>query len=84
MRVLDPKKIQKLLLIQGVTHRELAKAVGYRSHAYIGRIIRGQIKTVTPEKATRIANYLAVGVDDLFVARLSTDTGRNAKRETAA
>lgn len=84
MRVIDPKKIQKLLLIQGVTHRELALAVGYKSHAYIGRIVRGDITTVTPEKAARIANYFSVGIDDLFVPRLSTDAGRNAKRGTAA
>lgn len=84
MRVKDPKQIKKLMVIQDVSARTLAKAVGYNSHAYVTRILRGEIKTVTPERAARIANYLQVGLDDLFVARLSTDGAQNAKRRSAA
>lgn len=83
MRVHDPKKIKKLMVIQGVSARDLAKAVGYKSHAYITRILRGEISTVTPERAARIANFLQVGVDDLFVARLSTDAQQNVKGRVA-
>lgn len=83
MRVIDPKKIKKLMVIKDMSARTLADRVGYRSHAYITRILRGEIKTVTPEKAARIAATLEVGVDDLFVARLSTDTSQNTKRRVA-
>ena len=83
MRVSDPNKIKKLLVIKDVSARQLATAVGYRSHAYITRILRGEIKTVTPEKAARIAAFLEVGVDDLFVARLSTDAAQNVKKRVA-
>lgn len=84
MRVIDPKLIKKLMLIQGVSARTMSEQVGYASHAYITRILRGEIKTVTPERAARIARFLGVGIDDLFVTRLSTDTAQNMKRGTAA
>ncbi len=83
MRVIDPKKIKKLMVIQDVSARTLADEVGYSSHAYITRILRGEIKTVTPERAARIARFLGVGLDDLFVARLSSDAGPSAKRKVA-
>lgn len=86
MKVLDPKKIRKLMVIQSVTYRELAAAVyGEGStHAYVGRILRGEVTTIKPEHALRIAEYLGVGVDDLFVTRLSTDTAQTVKRRRAA
>lgn len=80
MRVKDPKKILKLMAIQDVSARTLAAEVGYASHSYVTRILRGDIKTVTPERAARIARFFGVGVDDLFVARLSTDAGQTDKR----
>lgn len=83
MRVLDPRKIRKLMLIQDVTQRELAKAAGWESHSYVARILGGEIKTVTPDRAARIATHLGVGMDDLFVPRLSSDGGPTVKRGAA-
>jgi transcriptional regulator with XRE-family HTH domain len=80
MRVIDPKRIKKLMVIQEVSARTLAEELGYRSHAYVTRILRGEISTVTPDKAARIARYFGVGIDDLFVPRLSSDSGRLGKR----
>lgn len=80
MRVRDPKKILKLMVIQEVSARTLAEEVGYASHSYVTRILRGEIKTVTPERAARIARYFGVGIDDLFVPRLSTNSGLTSKR----
>lgn len=87
MKVLDPKKIQRLMVIQGVSQRELAEAAWgpKASHSYLGRILRGDIKSVRPDPADRIAHYLGVSRDDLFVARLSTDSAQsNKRRRTAA
>jgi len=86
MKVLDPKKIVKLMVIQGVSQRELARAAWGEdaSHSYLGRILRGEIKSIKTDPAVRIAEYLQVGVDDLFVARLSTDGAQNTKRGRAA
>lgn len=83
MRVLDPRKIRKLMLIQDVTQRDLADAAGWGSHSYVARILNGEIKTVTPDRAARIARHLGVGIDDLFVARLSSDGGPTSKRLSA-
>lgn len=74
------KRLQKLMLIQGVSARTLAKAAGYRSHAYITRVLRGEIRTMTPERATRIALYLGVGVDDLFMPEGSSGARHSDKR----
>lgn len=83
MRVKDPKQIKKLMVIQEVSSRDLAAAVGWKSHSYVTRILRGDITTVTPERAARIARFFGVGQDDLFVARLSTDTSQTAKKRVA-
>lgn len=83
MRVKDHTQLQKLLVIQQRSARHLAAEVGYTSHSYVQRILRGEISTVTPEKAARIARYFGVGVDDLFVARLSSDSGQTSERRSA-
>ena len=84
MRVLDPKKIVKLMVIKGISQRQLALALGWESHSYLGRILRGQIKSVQPDIAARIAEYLEVGMDDLFVPRVTSDTAQTARRKRAA
>lgn len=84
MRVRDPKRIKTLLVVQDRSVRQLAIAAGYASHSYMARILRGEITTVTPDRAARIANYLQVGIDDLFVARLSTDARQNERRKVPA
>lgn len=84
MKVLDPKKIAKLMVIKGVTQRQLAEAAGWESHSYLGRILRGEIKSIRPDPALRIAEYLEVGVDDLFVPRLTSNTAQSVKRKSAA
>lgn len=83
MLVKEPLAIPKLMAIQGISQREMARRVGYASHAYMGLIMKGDVKTVTPEKAALIANELGVGVDDLFLVRTSTDTGRNDQRKAS-
>jgi transcriptional regulator with XRE-family HTH domain len=83
MRVIDPRKIVKLMVIKDISARSLATGVGYRSHAYVTRILRGEIKNVTPERAVRIAEFLEVGVDDLFLPRLSSGTRQIEQRKSA-
>jgi transcriptional regulator with XRE-family HTH domain len=84
MRVLDPKRIKKLMVIKGISQRQLAEILGWESHSYLGRILRGEIKSVQPDVAARIAEYLEVGMDDLFLPRVSSGTPQNAKRRHAA
>jgi transcriptional regulator with XRE-family HTH domain len=83
MQVRDRKKIKRLMAVDDVSARQLAAGVGYASHSYVNRILAGTITTVTPERAQRIAKYLKVDVDDLFVGEVSTGTRRSAKKQTA-
>lgn len=72
----DARKLAKLMVIQDVTQRELAHAAGWRAHSYLQRLLKGEAKNVEPEPAARIANYLGVGVDDLFLVKVDTSNGR--------
>lgn len=73
------KRLQKLMLIQGVSQRDLAEAIGWRSHSYLGRILRGTVSTIDTDAAVRIAHHFEVGVDDLFLAESSSDSRHSAK-----
>ena len=66
MLVIDPKVLCKLMAIEGVSQRELAAAAGWRSHSYLGRLLRGDARSLQQEPARRIAHRLGVPVDDLF------------------
>lgn len=83
MQLQDRKKLAKLMVIQGVSQRELAKAAGWRSHSYLGRLLRGQVNTLELEPAVRIAAHLGVGTDDLFLTRTSSDSRRNINGRAA-
>lgn len=84
MQLRDREKLVRLMDIQGVSQRELAIAAGWRSHTYIQRLIKGQANGLKTKPAARIARRLGVGIDDLFVTRLSTDTTQSVKRRRAA
>lgn len=86
MEVRDHKKLARLMVIQEVSHRALARACGFgeKSHSYIGRIVRGEVKNVPVETAARIAATLQVAIDDLFVTRTSSNTGRSGQKKGKA
>lgn len=75
------KRLRKLMLIQDVSQRDLADAIGWRSHSYLGRFIRGEVRSIDPDAAVKIAVFFGVGVDDLFVGRASNDGGRAVARQ---
>lgn len=83
MVLTDRKKLAKLMVIQDVSQRELAKAAGWKSHSYLGRLLRGEVNTLDLEPAVRIAMYLGIGTDDLFVARSSSVVAQSAPRRRA-
>lgn len=84
MKLHNRKGLMKLMAIQGVSARGLAKAAGWKSHSYMNRLLAGQVDTLEVEPAVRIAKYLGVGVDDLFIARVSTDARQNVNRRSVA
>lgn len=83
MELIDRKRLAKLMVIQGASQRDVARAAGWRSHSYLGRLLRGEERTLEVDPAVRIANFFGVGVDDLFVVRASSEPRRNAKGRAA-
>lgn len=82
MKVRDRKKMARLMVIQEATQEDLMRAAGWNSHSIVGRILRGQVTTVTPERAIRIANFLHVPVDDLFTTVVSSPTGQHVSTKS--
>lgn len=80
MVLIDRTKLRKLMLIQGVTQRQVAQAAGWKSHSYLGRLMRGEVNTLEPTAALRIARFLGCPIDDLFVTRVSNDARRIVER----
>lgn len=83
MELRDRKKLQRLMIVQEVSNRTLAKAAGWKSHSYMNRLVNGTAKTLEPEPALRIAHHLGVGVEDLFLTRVEDSTGQTAKGKVA-
>ena len=79
----DRKQLAKLMVIQGVSARQLAKVAGWKSHSYMNRLLNGEARTLEVEPAVRIAAHLGLGVDDLFLARVSSDAPHTAKGRAA-
>ena len=78
MRLHNLKGLRTLMVVQDVSQRRLARAAGYRSHAYMGRLLRGEVDTLEPEAALRMAKFLQVEIGFLFAPRPSLDDARFA------
>ncbi len=79
-----PRRMRGALMIQGRTHRWLAERCGFASHSYIGRLLRGEIHSVSPDTAVKLAANLGLPMDDLFLPKASEDFGRNDRRSRTA
>ena len=78
------RTLAKLMLIQGASQMDVARAAGWNSHTSVGRLVRGEWTNVTDDVAQKISAHLDVSVTDLFVPAVSTPTGRNAQSDCAA
>lgn len=79
----DRKKLARLMIVQEETQRSLSHYAGWRSHSYLGRLLRGEVKTLDTDAALRIAHRLRVPVDDLFLVRVdSIAVGNNLKNQS--
>lgn len=66
MRLTHAKRLVRLMAVQDVTQRELAAAAGWKSHSYLGRLLRQEAHTLDRAAAVQISQYLGVELDDLF------------------
>ncbi|QLF84186.1 Cro protein [Gordonia phage Pytheas] len=71
----DRKQLASVMIVQGISQRELAKAAGWKSHSYLGRLLRGEKRTLDGDAALRIAHRLGMPVDMLFLTVVSEKTG---------
>jgi transcriptional regulator with XRE-family HTH domain len=72
MLVINRKKLARLIEIQEVSKREVARRAGWKSHTYLLRLLDGSATTLDPEPAVRIAAFLKVDLYDLFMPKVST------------
>lgn len=77
MQVKDRQLLARLMAVQKVSGRKLAEVAGYKSHTYLQRLLRGEDNGIEIEPANRIAAYLHVTPDVLFVTKVSTTDGEN-------
>lgn len=80
MELLDRKKLKRLMIVQEVSNRRLALAAGWKSHSYMNRLVNGDVNTLEPEPALRIAKFLGVGVEDLFLTRVEDVSHHSGKK----
>lgn len=76
MQVKDLDLLLALITGKKVSRRKLSEYAGWRSHTYLQRILRGEITTLTTDRAYKIAHYLGVPVEVLFLPRVSSDAAQ--------
>lgn len=83
MELKSLKRLMTLMEIHELSGRDLAEIAGYKSHTHMARVLRGQYKVIGNEYALRLAAYFKVGLDDLFVVRVSSATEENDRSNAA-
>lgn len=83
MLLKDRKRLARLIEIQEVSKRSVARAAGWKSHTYLLRLLSGQERSLEPEHAVKIATYLHVDVADLFVPKVTSGASQAGKRHVA-
>ena len=76
MQLKDRDLLAALMSSKNLSGRALSKQVGWESHTYLQRLLRGDVTTLKPEKAIIIAHYLGVPLELLFVPRVDRNTGQ--------
>lgn len=74
MKLWNLKGLKSAMRRKNMSNRELARQIGWKSHAYMNRIVNGEVDTMKTESALKIAFVLDLGVDDLFVIEGSMDS----------
>lgn len=83
MQVKDADLLRRLMATKGLTARQVSKAMGWKSHSYMNRVLAGEVRTMKPDAAVKIAYLLQIPVDLIFVPRVSGDTRQSEGRISA-
>lgn len=73
MELISPERLRRPMDRQAVSARAVARAAGWKSHTYMQRLLRGEEKNVKVASAVRIAYFLDVSIDDLFLTKTSSE-----------
>ena len=74
------RRLERLMVIKGVSGRQLAKAAGWTSHTYLQRLLRGEVNTLRVQPALNIARFLDVDVNSIFLVDASSATGNSSRQ----
>lgn len=83
MELRDYTLLAELMETKKISARTLARDAGWKSHTYLQRLLRGEVKTLKAEPAARIAYRLEVPFTLLFVTRASEDSGQTDQKKSA-
>lgn len=83
MQVKDADLLKRLMATKGLTAREVSRAMGWRSHSYMNRVLAGDVRTVKPDAAVKLAYLLQIPVDLIFMPRVSGDSRQTERQKSA-
>lgn len=83
MELRDRTLLAELMETHNVSARQMSREVGWKSHTYMQRLLRGQAKNVEPVAAARIAYRLKVPFNLLFATRVSGEPAQSARKKVA-
>lgn len=84
MQLHDRQRLKRLMRMKSISTRTLAREAGWKSHTYMGRLIRGEVDTLETDPALRIAYALDVPVDDLFLTQVSRKNSEESPKAVSA
>lgn len=84
MELKDRDLLLGLMDEQKVSARELARFAGWKSHTYLQRILRGEVKTLKTDPAIRIAYRLGSPVSSLFRSHASSESAQSVAAKKSA
>lgn len=77
------ERLLEILEQEEISRRRLAIAAGWSSHSYMNRLLNGEVSTLEVKPAVRIAKFLGLRVNDLFLPKSTSDAGRTSQRKLA-
>ncbi|TLF72964.1 helix-turn-helix transcriptional regulator [Nocardia cyriacigeorgica] len=80
MELVNREMLERLMKTKGASQRQLAAIAGWKSHTYMQRLIRGEVKTLSTDPALRIAHHFGVPVDLLFLTRMDINPGHTGQK----
>ena len=65
-------RLAELMEVNEISHRQLATAIGWKSHGMVRSLLSGRKNGVTPTSAVAICKFFGVPLHDLFLTELSS------------